>query len=62
MSRTSKLAKRAKLSKQTKGDMKGKDTHDKPRCPHQQPSATWMTSKGGSKKGKKNEGRNIQGS
>ena len=59
MSRQSKLSKRAKLSKQTKGDMRGKDGHDKPKCPHQQPKPTWMTSKGGKKKGTKNEGRNV---
>ena len=52
MSRTSKLASKAKLSKQFSGQMAGKDTNAKPKCPHQQPKASWMTVKSGRRKGK----------
>jgi hypothetical protein len=51
MSRTSKLARKTKLSKQTKGSMAGKDGTAKMKCPHQQPKASWMSSKGGKAKG-----------
>jgi len=50
MSRQSKLLKKAKLSKAHKGEMKGKDKVEKPKCPHQQPKASWMVPKKGKKK------------
>jgi hypothetical protein len=53
MSRTAKLANKAKLSKRTKGSTAGKDTAAKMKCPHQQSKASWMTSKGGKAKGSK---------
>lgn len=45
MSRTSKLAKKATLSKRSKGSLMGKDDSKKSPYPHMQPKATWMTPK-----------------
>jgi hypothetical protein len=50
MCKTSKLARKARLSKQTKGNHKGEDTSRKSPCPHMQPKPTWAVSK--SRKGK----------
>jgi hypothetical protein len=44
------MARKAALSKRTKGQHAGEDKREKPKCPHQQPSADWMKPK--SKKGK----------
>ena len=53
MSRTSKLARKAKLSAQTKGHNKGKDDTRKSPVPSKQPKPVWVTPK--TRKGK---GRN----
>ena len=56
MSRTSKIARKARLSKQTKGQHAGADKRAKPKCPHQQPAPDWLVHKSSKGKGKNRVG------